>query len=282
MLFAQFSGCRSIRDIVIRFNAKPQLHYHLGSNGLKRSTLSDANKTRTSDLFRDIAYSLTQIGSKELNEVVSIFDSTTITVSGRGSGWTEANKTLRGQGLKVHVQYAPNSEVVEEFKISSPNISDVTMVNEFNLSKGRIYVYDKGYYDFNWWKKICDNDSHFVTRIKTNTVYKMVETRAIDPEAEPNILSDQIIVLTNRKPRARKVNLLAYKQLRLIEVINPEDKKTYKFISSLLEVKASDIANYYKGRWAIELLFKWLKQNLKVTRFLGENKTLSKSRFIPQ
>jgi hypothetical protein len=115
-----------------------------------------------------------------------------------------------------------------------------------------------------------------VTRIKKNTAYKVTEERNIEG-CGTNIVSDKVIELTNKNPRGGSKNLLAGKPLRLVEIYDTENKKTYYFVSNLLDATANEIAAYYKQRWGIELLFKWLKQNLKVTSFLSENENAIKT-----
>lgn len=276
MIFSQLSGCRSLRDLEIRFNAKSQNHYHLRSRILKRSTLSDANKNRSSDVFRDIARELISNQGEEIKEVVSLIDSSIIRVDGRGSGWTDDTETRCGKGLKLHIQCGSDGRLVEKISVTSTNVNDVTEVQNFDLENGKIYVFDKGYTDFNWWNKIDQSGADFVTRIKKNTAYRIIKERVIDECAAENIISDKIIELTNKHPGGGRKNLLAGKPLRLVEIYDKQHKKTYQFISSLLSEKAEVIAGYYKQRWGIELLFKWLKQNLKLTKFLAENENAIK------
>lgn len=275
MIFSQLSGCRSLRDLEIRFNAKSQCHYQLRSNGIKRSTLSDANKKRNSDVFRDIATQLISGQGRELKEVVSLIDSSIIRVDGRGSEWTKLLQTRCGKGLKLHIQCGADSQLIEAASITNTNVNDITEAKKFNIEAGKIYVFDKGYLDFNWWHRIDEVNAFFVTRIKKNTAYNVIEERNTQGCSEV-IVSDKVIELSNKNPRGGKKNMLADKALRLVEVYDKERKKTYQFISNLLEASADEIAGYYKQRWGVELLFKWLKQNLKLTKFLSENENAIK------
>lgn len=233
MIFSQLSDCKSLRDLEIRFNAKSQNHYHLRSRALKKSTLADANKSRDSVVFRDIANELIKGQGNEIKDLVSLLDSSTIRVSGRGSEWTEATKTRCGQGLKLHIQCGGGSKSIEAASITHTNVNDITEAKEFVLEEGRIYVFDKGYLDFNWWNKIVCMNSHFVTRIKKNTAYKIIEERSIEGCSE-NIVSDKVIELTNKNPGGGRKNLLAGKALRLVEVYDREHQKTYQFISNTI------------------------------------------------
>lgn len=276
MIFSQLTECKSLRDLEIRFNAKSQNHYHLRSRPVKKSTLADANKNRSSAVFRDIANEVIAGQGREINDIVSLLDSSTITISGRGSQWTEETKTRCGKGLKLHIQCGGNSKLIEAASITHTNVNDITEAKEFVLEEGRIYVFDKGYFDFNWWNKIASMNSYFVTRIKKNTAYKIIEERSIEGCSE-NIVSDKVIELTNKNPGGGRKNLLANKALRLVEVYDREHQKTYLFISNILDKDADEISTHYKHRWGVELLFKWLKQNLKVTKFLSESENAIKT-----
>lgn len=183
-------------------------------------------------------------------------------------------KTRCGKGLKLNIQ-CNSSKTIEHMSITATNINDITAAKEFNLEQGKIYVFDKGYLDFNWWHKICQTEAYFVTRIKKNTSYKIIEECDISGCSE-KIVKDCLIELTNKTPRGGKCNLLAGKALRLVEVYDAEHNKTYQFISNLINESADKIADYYKQRWGIELFFKWIKQNLKLTKFLAENENAIK------
>lgn len=275
MLFGQFGECKSLRDLEIRLNAKPQTHYHLGSIGVHRSTLSDANRNRNSEVFRDIANAMIRKQNEEIKDVVSLIDSSMIRVDGRGYDWTETTKTRCGKGLKLHIKCTGQDQAIEHMSITGTNVNDITETQQWSIQPHKIYVFDKGYADFNWWYKIAITNSYFVTRVKKNTAYKIVETLNISTCSE-RVQQDYIIELTNKNPRGGKKNLLASQALRLVEIYDKKSDKSYKFISNLMQASADEIADHYKQRWGIELLFKWLKQNLKVTKFLAENENAIK------
>ena len=86
-------------------------------------------------------------------------------------------------------------------------------------------------------------------------------------------MSDQVIRLTNTNPGAGRTNKLAGVPLRLVRIPHPGGKtRPFWIVSNDLQASADEIANCYKQRWSIELLFKWLKQNLQIKTFLGENR----------
>ena len=102
----------------------------------------------------------------------------------------------------------------------------------------------------------------FVTRLKDNAVYKVVERRRV-PERSA-VLRDEIIRLTGGTA-AKKCS----HRLRRVEVDDPDHGGTLVFLTNHLDFGATTIAAIYKDRWQVELFFKALKQNLKIKTFVG-------------
>ncbi len=278
MLGGQLANIDSLRDVENLFDRHKSHHYHLHCNGVKRSTLADANNTRDPQVFADIVQALMAMnaqGNKKTKQLLSALDSSPIRLCGRGHDWAEKTRVrLHAQGLKLHLMVTPGNGAITYANITDMNVNDITDAQNMTLESGLIYVFDKGYFDYNWWHEICETGSHFVTRIKKNTAYRVLETRSLSPDEDENILKDMVIKLTNKTPRGGKTNRLAGRRLRLIEIEHPGGKKDSPFyiISDMMDATASEIADYYKQRWSIELLFKWLKQNLKIKSFMGESK----------
>lgn len=277
MISAQLTGAKSLRDVETIFKTQEHCLYHLNLKKVSHSTLGDANQNRDSGVFQDIANYLINLSKGkercELQSIVSLIDSTPIPLRGRGHAWADATRTRKNsQGLKVHVQ-ADGAAFLESVVVTNGNVNDVNMAQNLALEQGRVYIFDKGYCDYNWWKKIADLKSTFVTRCKKNTDYKVREERQIPSENKDDIVSDQVIYLPQKSIRGGKINQLAGQDLRLIKVPHPTKKAEFlHIVTNDLTAKAVQISNWYKQRWGIELLFKWLKQNLKLRRFMGENR----------
>ncbi len=129
-------------------------------------------------------------------------------------------------------------------------------------------MFDRAYNDYGWYYSLTQQGTRFVGRMKTNAVYEVVESREVIAE---HILEDQIIRLSS--PKAKKdcpVNL------RRVTIRREEDDKVLTFITNDLERTAQEVADLYKSRWQIELFFKWIKQNLKIKRFLGRSENAVK------
>ena len=277
MLGGQLAGVGSLRDIENLFDTHQTQLYHLHCKGVKKSTLGDANKARDYQVFADIAQEMIALSGRKARQtkaLLSVLDSSPIRLQGRGYGWAGKSCTRNAnQGLKLHLLLMPNEGALDYAAVTDMNVNDITDARSMKLESGRIYVFDKGYCDYNWWHEIIEAGSHFVTRLKKNAAYKRLETRPLLPDEDDNILGDQIIELTNKAPRGGQKNKLAGRKLRLVEIKHPGGKKGRFFIiSDMMEATAREIAQAYKQRWSIELLFKWIKQNLKIKRFMGESR----------
>ena len=127
-----------------------------------------------------------------------------------------------------------------------------------------IVVMDRGYNDYAWYKQLNNNDISFVTRLKTNARYQVIERRAV--LKNKGLTCDQTIELTGAKAKHCPI------RLRHIGYQDADTGIHYTFLTNRFTLAASTIADIYKARWQIELFFKWIKQNLKVKSFLGASK----------
>jgi len=122
-------------------------------------------------------------------------------------------------------------------------------------------VFDRGYQDFRWWLELSRQKVFFVTRLKDNAEYGVVEELPAD--SKTHVLRDEIILLTQLQ-EAGPVALM-----RRVEVWVEEKQETMVFVTNHLKLAATTIAAVYKERWQIELLFKALKQSLRIKTFVG-------------
>jgi putative transposase len=277
MLYLHLYELKSLRDLEIAFNSQKDIKTLLNCSGVSRSTLSDANKRRPAECFLWIVEQLIPFlprkKRKEINKVVKILDSSPIQLKGKGyDEWTLANRTLRCQGLKLHIEYDGQIEMPTRAKITSANRDDCSMGQSWPIMAEGVYVFDKGYYDFNWWWSINERKAFFVTRLKDNAAIKVIEDWPTNSET---ILGDSLFEFKNRNPRGGKRNNYV-KRLRRI-VVAREGKKPLVIVTNLIEASAEIIAELYKERWGVELFFKWIKQNLRIKKFVGRSENAVKS-----
>jgi putative transposase len=267
LLYAQFCSAVSLRGLEAGWNANSQHHYHLGSGPLARSTLADANKRRPVALFAEtfsgVASQLDRQTRRDGAAMVKLIDATPIPL-GKLCDWAKSNGRIRG--LKVHVVFDPKADCPAILDITDANVNDAQIGRTITIEPGASYVFDKGYCHYGWWTAIADKGAVFITRPKTNMRLDIVCGRPIALAQ-----GDGFTVLEDREVRfASKGDSQLPIQLRRLRV-QRTDGKTISLLTNDLERAAVDIAALYKARWQIELLFRWIKQHLRIRRFLGNN-----------
>lgn len=271
LLFAQFAGLESLRKIEQGLAAKPAALYHLGLRPASRSTLSDASAARPAAVFRDLCAhlmgALARRGRAEGTALVQLLDASPIPLRDGRLTWAEADARVRG--LKLHLLYDPEDDRPVRFDVSSPKRSDIAFARTLGLEQGVTYVFDKGYTDYSWWQDIHDADAVFVTRLKKNAHRREIRPLAVEGDG---IRAVQRLKIGHRKPRGGATNPLYDTELREI-VVEREDegKQPLHLITNDHSRPAAEIAALYRQRWQIELVFKWIKQNLKIKTFLGRS-----------
>lgn len=276
MLYAQLSGAKGLRPLKESFNCHASHHYHLGTSKLAHSTLADANENRSDAVFGDVAMWLMNKVSgsvrKEGKELMYLLDSTSLTLKGREfDRWTAQNSNRFTQGIKLHVLYDAYSAAPVWHSFSAPNVNDVDRALEVPIKPDALYVFDKGYTNYNWWNTIDEAKARFVTRFKYNASVNVVKSLEVPEEACGIVLGDELVTFKNKRPGGKRINSYHGKTLRRITVVRPDKSRPLILATNDLTSSALVIAQQYKERWGIELFFKWVKQRLKIKQFLGRS-----------
>src|SRR3984885_15066719 len=272
LIYAQLSNLDSLRALEAGWNANRQHHYHLGCGALSSSTLADANRRRPVEIFAEafalVAGQLDRHCRKDGQVFLRLIDSTPIPL-GKLCAWAKSNGRIRG--MKVHVVYDPHHDLPRIIDITDANVNDAQIGRTIDVIPGATYVFDKGYVHYNWWTAIHKADAFFVTRPKGNMGLRVTATRPLEEvEGEGfRVLADEEVALSSKGDSKLPM------PLRRI-TIQRENGKVLSFITNDMSRKAVEIGALYKGRWQIELLFRWIKQNLKFRKFLGNNKNAIK------
>ncbi|EZH71280.1 hypothetical protein ATO12_13160 [Aquimarina atlantica] len=271
MVFSQLSKANSLREIETSFNSVVNAHFHMGARSIKRSTLSEANQKRDFRVFADLANELMKnfrpSKQKELKEFLFLLDSSPIILQGRHFDWT--NKTRNyNNGLKLHMLYDTHTTTPTYIDITASNINDINIGRELPIQPNATYVFDKGYTDYNWWFSIHKKQSFFVTRFKKNAATHIIEELPINKSDTQLVLADQKVIFKNKTPRGGKINQYTV-PLRKITIRRDNKNTPLVIATNDFNKSAGEIASLYKKRWDIELFFKWIKQNLKIKRFIG-------------
>lgn len=266
LLYGQFSGATSLREIVAGLASHETRLYHLGAAPVKRSTVSDANSDRPWQVFAELATEMLKQANPGLRraskDAVRLIDSTSVRLSSLSQDWATFSTDVFG--AKVHVVYDPNADRPVYFAVTPANVNDITAAKAMPIEPGATYAYDLGFYDYSWWAQLDDAGCRFVTRLKKNTPFTVVHENRVPKNT--NILSDCIGHLPERLARSRKNPLQV--PVREIQVII-DTGKLLRVVTNDLDAPAKEIADLYKQRWQIELFFRWVKQTLRIKHFLG-------------
>jgi hypothetical protein len=266
LLYAQFSGARSLREIEANLQSHASKLYHLGASAISKSALSTANAKRPFEVFAGLLSALMaqlQRGyRRKIGDCVRLIDSTSVQLSSLSGDWATFSAGVCG--AKAHVIYDPDADQPLYLMVTAANVNDITAAKEMPIAPGATYVFDLGYYDYGWWATLHRAGCRIVTRLKGNTPFAVVEDRAV--AAGSAILSDRIGYLPKRLAASRH-NPMA-DLVREVRVVI-ETGKVLRIFTNDLTASAQEIADLYKRRWAIELFFRWVKQVLRINHFLG-------------
>jgi hypothetical protein len=269
LLHAQLSGAVSLREVEASMASQKARLYHLGASAPKRSTLADANRERKADVLCGLFQALLAQAHPGLRrasrQAIRLIDATSVSLTAHAQSWAGASE--RGCGAKLHVVLDPDAALPVHFVVTSRRVNDITPAKAMPIEAGASYVFDLGYYDFAWWAALDARGCRFVTRLKSHTRPTLVEERPV--EAGGSIIADRVIRLADRLARNRRNPL--EKPLRELHV-RIDSGKVLRIVSNDLEAPAREIADLYKRRWDIELFFRWVKQTLKIRRFLGTSR----------
>jgi hypothetical protein len=278
MLFGVLAHCTSLREIC---GAMMGLKGKLAHFGLQRvphrSTLSDANRRRSSEVFAFIYYGLasryrsvlsdSRFNIVEGKKLVAI-DSTTIALFKdilKSAGKRAQNGKSKG-GIKVHTEMVLEEQLPRLIWYTASAKNDLSFVQNRDFHRENIYVFDRGYIDYKFYERLSANQVGFVTRLKENASYDSKEEQEIAGDAPDALLKDEHIEL----PIRHNGHVTRTISLRRIVWWDQQNQRKFIFLTNLFDLKAEHAALIYKQRWQIELLFKQLKQNFPLKYFLGD------------
>lgn len=273
MAFGQMTHRESMSDTMLMLKLNKNKLYHLGiGKTFDKSTVSRANESRDWRIFEEFGMKLideaidlykgsNQLGIDLKGDVFAL-DSTTIDLCLDLYLWANFRPTKAG--IKIHTLLNIKNAIPSFIYITGASTHDLTVLDIVPISRHSYYIMDKGYTDFSRLYKIHQKKAYFVLRAKDNTLHKKVGSRPVNKGT--GVIYDWDIILTGYYTSK------AYPfTLRQIKYYDKKFKKMLIFITNNKKVKAESIALLYKSRWSIELFFKWIKQNLKILSFWGQN-----------
>ena len=270
MLMSQISGRQSLRDIQSNLEAQQHKLYHVGAKPIAKSTLSRINDQQPAELYESLFYKLlgqlkSQPGKHKFrfkNPLYSL-DASAIDLSLNLFPWAAHRDDTANVKLSVGLNHATG--IPEFVALSDGNENDMVEGRKFRFPKGSIVAFDKGYVDYQWFGSLTSQGVSFVTRMRSRSVYRVLERREIVSEA--GITSDQVIELSSAHAIKRGAP-----RLRRVGYRDPDSGRFYQFLTNNFSLAASTIAALYKDRWRVEIFFKTIKQNLKIKHFVGRSR----------
>lgn len=265
MAFIQLAARRSMRDGLRCLEAVRNRLYHWGLKNVARSTFADANNSRPVGFFQDLfaeMYGLcaTKAPKHKFRFKSKLFslDATTVKLCLALFPWASFRQTKGG--VKMHTLLDHDGHIPAFVTVTDAKAHESRIAQALELPKGSIVVFDKGFINYSWFRTLGEKTIFFVTRLKRNAAYKLLERRPVNRKT--GVTSDHIIEVASRGKTLR---------LRRIGYRDQETGKRYEFLTNHFRLSAKTIADIYKERWKVELFFKEIKQNLRIKSFVGNS-----------
>lgn len=261
MVIGQLSGRKSLRDITDNLKAQGKRLYHLGMKQTTKATLARVNAEQPASLYQALFTRLLHrcqlVAPKHkfsFEGKLYLLDATVIKLCLTAFPWAEFRQ--KKGAIKLHVGLDAGGYLPAFMDMTTGKEHEIKWARTLKLPKGSFVCMDRGFTDYRWYNDLSTQSIFFVTRLKSNAEVESLFKRA--GRKSPGITTDQTIRLKELE-----------QALRLVAYTDPETGIDYRFVTNAHHLKAKEIAEIYKERWQIELFFKWIKQNLKITSFLG-------------
>ena len=279
MLYCTLSGCTSLREISAGLSVAQGKLNHLGIDYVPpRSTLSDGNRQRSSEVFKETYNHLYKLYKPSLSdstlpkgvlEQLFLLDATVFGLFKailKTSGRHSANGKKKG-GIKKNTIIEGATLMPSFIQFDAAADSDQRIYKNLALPAGSYIVFDKGYNNYRQFAAFSQAHIYFITRQKENAVYTSVLECIHEGESPNAIVKEEIIIQMYKDENGMEQTL----RLRRIAWWDHDNQKCFEFITNNFLLNAATIAQLYKYRWKIELFFKKLKQNFPLQYFVGDN-----------
>ena len=272
MLFCQFSGCQSVRDISNGLRSATGNLNHLGVDlAPSKSSISYQNQKRDWTLFQEYYYALlTHMGNLSgkqrtkfrIKSKIFLLDATTISLCLSLFDWA-AYKTTKG-AVKMHTLLDYDGNLPAYVNVTDGKTADNKGAYDIPLLAKSVIVADRFYNDLNLLNVWDSKEVFFVVRHKDNLAFKTIIEKELPESKQEHILKDELIELTGAVSKKKYP-----KKLRRVAIWDEENKQTIELITNQLSWTANTISELYKSRWQVEIFFREVKQLLNIKSFIG-------------
>ena len=269
--YAHITNSVSMRSVVESLNHYRDRLYHLGFKSISLSTISDAISKRTYKFFKELFFielaDCKRSFRRMIDFPVKILDATEISFRHKKMKWNELKHSTNC--LKVHVLLSGLSNFLLDVKVTSGKIGDITWAKTLNFARGTILLMDRAYFNSVWWRKLNRDGVIMISRLRKDLVYHIISRRQFKrPETKGKItyiISEERIQMMGESTKELDVHL------RAITLYDEQKQEEFKIVTNDFKMRNESIAQLYKSRWQVELFFKWIKQNLKIKKFISYN-----------
>jgi len=282
MLYCVLNKCTSSREVVSGMKACQHKLHHVGiRKSPARSTLCDANTKRSFGVFARIYDQLYRRHKHllpdsrlRIDPKLFIADASTITLfqqilkapsPGRING-------KRKGGIKVHTLINAADDVALKISFTAASANDMPFLKEIQLEPGSFLVFDKGYVSYSQYERFCSEGVFFVTRQKKDARYVTTAINQLSEHSKALGVTADWLLLQGTRTQKEGIKL----NVRQVSFFDKESGRTFEFLTNNFSLPPESIADIYKKRWLIEILFKRIKQNFPLKYFLGDNENAIK------
>lgn len=265
MLYCQLGRAQSLREICDGLRSVEGKARHLGIDAPKRSTLAYANEHRTWELFEAVFHGLlsriqVDLGARHKfrfkNRLLSM-DGTVIELCASSFDW--AHYKRRKGAVKLHMILDHAGHLPAFCRITEGNVHEMQVARTLAFEPGTIVAFDRGYVDYEWFRSMSQRNVWFVTRLRDNINYSVLEQRSVTGS---KVESDEVILL-------EKHRTYGFEPLRLRRIVVIAEDGEFEIFTNNFKLAASTISEIYRQRWQIENFFRAIKQNLRIKTFVG-------------
>jgi hypothetical protein len=270
MIYNQISQTNSMRGLIDKLQYSPKLKQMI--NVPSTSQLCRKNSTRDYRIFEDIYYEVMglatkKLGFKKANEhfkSIKAIDSTIVQVAASlAPNLYNHNKKA---GMKMSTMLNVSNFIPEKVEIVPGKINDRKCITDFIKDKNTVYVFDRGYVDYKWYDYLTEQGFKFITR--------QIENVAVQEEKSFYTGNDQVFDYEVFLGTYYNKNMTKYTYREILTF--DKDDNEVRILTNIFDIPVEAILETYRLRWQIEVFFKWIKQNLKIKRWIGYNENAVK------
>ena len=272
LMFGQFLGCGSLRELTDITTAHSKRSYNLGfgASAVVRNTLAKANMLREPRIFEEFAFYMVSLAQRrritkkfELHGRFYAVDSTTIDLCMSIFRWALFRSTK--SGIKVHTQIDIITEIPVFYRITNAKVGDCKAMDWIEYESNACYIFDRGYFDLARLFRIHLCGAFFIIREKGKPKIEIVDGEDM-LDGEDGVLLDQTVRFSGKRNAGNYPTTI-----RRIVYYAADLGRSFVYYTNNFYLAAKDIALLYRYRWQVELFFKWIKQHLRVKRFWGDS-----------